>query len=449
MDTTWPRAVQARLGHSAITRRVAAVWSRSILIRFLPLLAVLVLVSVLTAPGRATGDEGPLIAAAHRLLHGYYADTSSMDGTTYLWHGPGLPAMLAPLLALGLPLTWLRLTSPLLMFVASLLFYRLLRMRLSRRGAMTGAYALGLYAPGYYVLGSVAKEPLALVLSVIALDATARYLRHGRRVHAGIAGLALGALAMTRVEYGWVVTIALAAGVGAWMVARIMRGATAEATVVGRRSSVVCAIGLIACLPWLIYTYSLTHHLFYWGNSGGLSLYWMSLPSPHHLGEWYAPHTVMTKPALAAYRPFFRYLATLRPLARDLKLQHVAIANALAHPAKYGLNLLANVGRMFLGFPFGFTLPAIAIVVLIVINGSIAAALIAAGRRLRRLRGAFPREMVPFLVFGTVALAIHLPPTAEPRMVVPIMPIPLWLIGYAFARRRRSGGQNRAPLAAA
>jgi hypothetical protein len=434
---TWPSKRQSRLAAwapraRAAASRAAGAW------RFVPLLAVLVLVAVITAPAHATGDEGPLIAAAHRLLHGYYADTGSMDGTKYLWHGPGLPAMLAPLVALGLPLSWLRLTSPLLMFLAALCFYRLLRIRLTRRGALIGAYAVGLYLPGYYVLGQVAKEPLALLLSVLALDATTRYLRQGRRRHGALAGLALGALAMTRVEYGWIITAALVGAAALWMIARIRGGAGARAALVGRRCAVICAVGLLACLPWLGYTFSLTHHVFYWGNSGGLSLYWMSSPSPAHTGEWYAPHTVMSDPALAAYRPFFRHLATLRPVARDLELQHVAIVQALGHPAKYALNLLANAGRMFLGFPYGFTLPAAVIAGLVAINGSLAAGVVAAGRRLWRLRGSLPPETAPFVVFGALALALHLFPSAEPRMVVPIMPVPIWLIGYAFARRRRS-----------
>jgi len=404
------------------------------LVRLLPLLAVLMLVALISAPARPTGDEGPLIAASHRLLEGAYADTHTMDATRFLWHGPGLPALLAPLVALGLSLPWLRLSSPLLMFAAALLFYRMLRLRLSRRGALLGAYALGLYAPGYYVLGTVAKEPLGLLLSVLALDASARYLRRGRRWQAGLAGLALAALAMTRVEYGWVILAGLAAALAGWMLARVRRGPGSEAALVSRRCALVGAFGLAGCLPWLTYTFSLTHHLLYWGNSGGLSLYWMSVPSSRHLGEWYAPHTVMHDPALAAYRPFFDRLNRLRPLARDLAFQHAAVANALGHPAKYALNLLANVGRMFLGFPYSFALPVVLIAGLIVINGSLAVGLVAAARRLRRLP--LDRETVPFVVFGAAALAIHLPPSAEPRMVVPIMPIPIWLIAHAFARRR-------------
>jgi hypothetical protein len=404
-------------------------------VRLLPLLGVFLLVSFLTDPGRPNGDEVPILDAAHRLLHGHYAVVGAMDSTKFLWHGPGLPALLAPLVALGVPLAELRLTSPLLMFAASLLFYRFLRLRLSRRAALIGAYALGLYGPGYYVLGTVAKEPLALLGTIAALDGTTRYLMQGRARHAVLGGLSMGLLVMTRLEYGWVIAACLISGLLWWSVTLLRPGAAPGAATAARRWTVVCAVGMLACVPWLTYTYGLTHHLFYWGNSGGISLYWMSSPSAGQLGEWHATHTVNTDPALAAYRPFFHYVSSLGPLRADLELQHVALVQALGHPAKYLLNLLANVGRMFLGFPFSFKLSIALVVGLALFNGALLTAVIAAWRSLRRHRRPLPPETVPFLLFFGFGLAVHLLPTAEPRMVLPLLPIPLWLIGLAFYRR--------------
>jgi hypothetical protein len=353
-----------------------------------------------------------------------------MDSSKFLWHGPGLPALLAPLVALGVPLSGLRLTSPLLMFAAVLLFYRLLRLRLTPRSALVAAYALGLYLPAYYVLGTLDKDPLALLLSVVALDAAARYLTYGRRGQAVVAGLSLGALAMTRLEYGLVITLALGAGLVWWLVARLRHRITRPPG----RWTLVCAIGLLACVPWLSYTYSLTHHLFYWGNSGGISLYWMSSPDPSQLGSWHASHSVFADPALAGYRPFFRHLATLGPVRADLELRHVALVQALGHPAKYSLNLLANLSRMFFGFPFSFRTPAVAVAGLILINGTLLACLAGAVRPLVRARRRLPAEAVPFALFAGLGFVVHVFPSAEPRMLIPILPVAIWLIGQAVQR---------------
>jgi hypothetical protein len=243
-----------------------------------------------------------------------------------------------------------------------------------------------------------------------------------------------------------VIAAALGTALLWWLIACVRHRVAPERVRVARRWTLICAVGMLACVPWLAYTYSVTRHLFYWGNSGGISLYWMSAPGAPALGAWHAPHTVLTDPALAAYRPFFSYLNSLPPLQRDLELQHVALVQALAHPAKYALNLLANLGRMFLGFPFSFTLPTAVIVALILVNGTLLACLLAAARSLIRTRAPLPRETVPFLLFGALAFAVHLLPTAEPRMVVPIIPIPIWLIGQAWGRRTRTrigGGAAR------
>ena len=432
---------------SSAPRGFPAVRMSDVIVRFLPLLGLLLLISVLTGPSHPANDEVPLLAASHRILQGRYALVGTMDSSKFLWHGPGLPALLAPLVALGVPLNALRLTSPLLMFAAVLMFYRLLRLRLSSRSALIGAYALGLYLPAYYVLGTVGKDPLALLLAIAALDGTARYLTYARARHAVVAGLAFAALAMTRLEYGLIITVALAAGTAWWLLARLgHRGLDRRR--LARRWILICAIGLLGCAPWLTYTYVLTGHVFYWGNSGGISVYWMSSPSLSQLGEWHASHSVFADPALAGYRPFFHYLATLKPVAADLELRHVALVQALAHPAKYALNLLANLSRMFIGYPFSFSLSAALIAGLIVVNGTLLAALTAASRLLIRLRGSLPPETVPFVLFGSLGFVVHLFPSAEPRMLVPLIPVAIWLIAHAADRRRPAGqmpaGRERA-----
>jgi hypothetical protein len=137
---------------------------------------------------------------------------------------------------------------------------------------------------------------------------------------------------------------------------------------------------------------------------------------------------VLSDPRLAGYRPFFHYLATLPPVRRDLKLEHVAIAQMLADPGKFALNLLANLGRMFIGFPFSFALPTAVIASLIAINGTLLAGLVAATRRLGRAGAGLPPESVPFFLFAAVGFIVHLLPTAEPRLVIPLIPVPIWLM---------------------
>lgn len=62
--------------------------------------------------------------------------------------------------------------------------------------------------------------------------------------------------------------------------------------------SLVCGLALLICSPYLVYTYALTGKIFYWGNSGGLSLYWMSSPHPQEFGDWHNPQTLSEIPEL-------------------------------------------------------------------------------------------------------------------------------------------------------
>ncbi|MBO0730424.1 MAG: glycosyltransferase family 39 protein [Acidimicrobiaceae bacterium] len=386
-----------------------------------PLLVVYVVAALLLAPRHGFGgDEQPLLGYAHAILHGHYATTNTMDGDAYLWFGPAIPLLLAPMVWLHFPLEVMRLLcGPLLLWVAVVLFERLLRVRLASGPALAGAFALGLYLPYGYLLTSLAKEELALVFLIATMLFLSRFIRDGARRHALAAGVSLGALTYTRVEYGWV-TIALVVAAGAWTLARRHHA-------VPRRLLAVAVIAVICCVPWLAYTRHVTGRLLYWGNSDGESLFWISQPQMDQLGEWHSVHVVFEDPSLARYRPLFTRLDRLPPLQRNDAYIHIAEHNVEAHPGKYLLNVAANVSRMILAFPYSFVVP---IYVLILYGASNLALLAALGRALRRRRR-WPPEASALGLLAFLCVAIHVPISADPRMLMPLVPLLLWPAVYA------------------
>ncbi len=105
----------------------------------LPLLGVFVIAERVTDPGpQPVGDEGPLLRYASRMLDGSYALPGTHDATAFLWHGPGLPALMAPLLAVHANLGIIRMLGPALLFAAVLAFYRVLSRRCSPGRALLG-----------------------------------------------------------------------------------------------------------------------------------------------------------------------------------------------------------------------------------------------------------------------------------------------------------------------
>jgi hypothetical protein len=374
---------------------------------------------------RPADDEASLLGFAHAVLHGHYAAAGTSSPVAYLWHGPALPMMLAPMVWLGLPLWAMRLlTGPLLLWLAVVLFERVLALRLDRRRALAGAYGLGLFVPFGYLLRSIAKEELALVLVVAAMYGITVALETGRRHQLVLAGLALAALVYDRVEYGWI-AIAMLVVALAWTLHRRGHGAP-------RRFLAVCTIAVAGCIPWLVYTYSITRRILYWGNSGGLSLYWTSVGRPDQNGAWHAVHTVFRKDYLAPFRPFFRRVDHLPPLQRDLAFQSAAVHNALAHPARYAVNVVANASRMLFAAPLGVHLPAVLVVgysaCMVVLLGLAVRG--AVGLRRSRHDVSHRWEVMPFALLLGLGFAVHLLPTADPRMLMPVIPVLVWIAAH-------------------
>jgi 4-amino-4-deoxy-L-arabinose transferase-like glycosyltransferase len=403
---------------------------------FLPLLCVFVL-AALFFPRRAS-DERNYVELAHNLLDGHYAGLGWRPATPYgtsadpanpdLWFGPGLPAALTPLVATDLPIEVLRLTGALFLFGAVLVFYRLLRLYVGTGTALVGAYALGAYFPFYLLLSTIHSEPLAILLIVSMLYLLARYI-HGAGLAYGVAAAAAAAgVALTRVAYGWVLTGMVVAFGLWWLVSRrreVLR-------VVG-----VYALALVLCVPWLAFTYSVTDRLLVWGNSGSLSLYWMSSPYPQDLGDWRggAYEIVVTDPALAHHRDLFLELAPLDPAEQNRRLEEQAIENIRGSPGKFAENVAANVSRMVFGFPFSAKPETLNTLFYLVPNSIIFWAVVGCAFLVARQPAPFPFEGVAFAVFAGLGFALHSVLAAFPRMLMPLVPIALWFVFFTVGTR--------------
>jgi 4-amino-4-deoxy-L-arabinose transferase-like glycosyltransferase len=392
--------------HSAVRRWIAPT------LPLVPILLVYALRTILLPS--LPGDEGSYLAYARDITHGFYADTN----LGYLWHGPALPVLLAPLVALHVPLVVMRVIfGPVVLFATLAVFHRLARLYVGDRAALLCTYALALYLPFFMIQGIIWVEPLATLALMLALFFIARSLRGGRRDHIW-AGVALALLALTRPEYGYVLLIAAVLAC-LWLLA-------SRRSPAARSSTLAVVLALVLCTPWLAYTYSLTSKPFYWGNSGGLSLYWMTAPG--NLGDWHHFSEGLTSPRLAANRAVFAKLAPLDPVAQDTQLTHIAIQNIKHDPKHYLTNVVNNIDRLIFNSPYSFTNEKASPMFFAIPNGiligllSLAVAVAIAARR--RLRP----EILPVAVFMVLGFAVHVPLAAYARFAVPLVPVIAWLI---------------------
>ncbi len=196
------------------------------------------------------------------------------------------------------------------------------------------------------------------------------------------------------------------------------------------------AIALALCVPWLAYTYSVTDRLFVWGNSGSLSLYWMSSPYPQDLGDWRggAREVHFTDPLLAHHRPFFRELAQLDPVEQNRRLERRALENIRDHPTKFARNVASNVSRIVFGFPFSAKQETLDTLFYLVPNSLLLWGTLGSAVVLVRRRIALTPEAAAFLAFGALALGLHAFLASYPRMLMPLVPVALWLVVWTVGR---------------
>ena len=390
-------------------------------------------------------DEASYVVLAERLVDGFYvtgddeAILNADPGSPDLWFGPGLPALLAPLVAVDAPLSVLRLTSAFVLFAAVLLMYALARDRWGPRVGLVAAYALGLYVPFLGLLSNLHSEVLAVLCVVVGMLGLARFLERGGLGWLTLGSVGLAALALTRVAYGWVLTVTLLALVVWWLVRR------SRAT--GRAAAVV-ALALALCLPWLTYTYSKTDRLFVWGNSGSLSLYWMSSPHEGDLGDWHQAHVVFTDPDLRPHREFFESLRGLDLAEQNAEIEREALSNIADSPGAYAENVVANVSRMLFNSPYSRTEQQTNDVFYALPNALLLGAAVLLTLVLVPRRRTLPPEAGVFALLAATAFGLHALVSAYPRMLAPIVPLVVWLTVLALveAGLLRQGAPRGTPV---
>ena len=387
-------------------------------------------------------DEASYVVLAERLTEGFYvtgdddAILNADPGSPDLWFGPGLPVLLAPLVAIDAPLSVLRLTSAFVLFAAVLLMYVLTRERWGPRVGRVAAYALGLYVPFFGLLSNLHSEVLAVLFVVVGMLGLARFLDRGRLGWLAVGGAGLAGLALTRVAYGWVLTAALVVLFVWWLVRRSRPSG---------RAAAVLALALALCVPWLAYTYSKTDRLFVWGNSGSLSLYWMTSPHEGDLGDWHQAHLVFTDPGLRPHRAFFESLRGLDLAEQNAEIEREALGNIADDPDAYAENVVANVSRMFFNSPYSRTQQQTNDVFYALPNAILLGAAVLCAFVLVPRRRMLPPETGVFALLASTAFLLHALVSAYPRMLAPIVPLLVWLTVLAVVEAgllRQSAGRG-------
>ncbi|MEO8128923.1 MAG: hypothetical protein ABI822_17605, partial [Bryobacteraceae bacterium] len=289
---------------------------------------------------------------------------------------------------------------------------------------------LGLYPPLLQALPSLNSEAVTAFLVCGFMFHFCTLFQETRRFgwHHFAASLYLAYLALTKIFFGYVIATILV-----FLFASLLWKRTQPV----RKALAVFLLAMLWCVPYLCYMYSVTGKVFYWGTSGGMSLYWISSPYTGEYGSWYSSNQVQERPELAPHLQFFASLERLTDVERDTAYRKQAIRNITSHPKEYVRNWAANVGRLLFSYPFSFgpqslttyfyLAPNMFVVVLFLVS------LIPAALRPR----AVPLELWFLLAFALVAFGGSTLVSGYERQFRPLVPILFVWVAFVCVRLLR------------
>lgn len=390
----------------------------NVYLQLVPFLLLYLAICVLFAPHSFVDDEERYVRFARNILHGFYSPPyPNID----LWNGPGYPLVIAPFLLLKLPLMAIRILNALMMYASLVLVYKSIRLFASIKAALFCSISLGLYFPVYEKIPLILTECLTwFLISVIGY----LFLRFSKEKELSknilwLYAVVIAFLVITKVVFGYVIIVMLLIS----LILFLLPGFRSSA----KKFTYIFALSFLLCVPYLGYTYSVTHKVFYWTNSGGWSLFNMSAPYPNDWGDWKDNPQMLQNPN---YKVFVDSLLKLHPMDRDSVYKAKAIENIKHYPKKYLANCVANLGRMFFSYPFTnmqqdvktyFTIiPNMFVVVFMVITLGLS---IIYYKKL-------PQELIILLLFILIYLAGSTLVSAFRRMFY--ITIPFWTVFIAY-----------------
>jgi hypothetical protein len=383
-----------------------------------PLFFAYIIFIFLASTNTFEADQARYMMFATNLANGYYSPRDSIN----LWNGPGYPITLAPFVLLKLPWIMAKLMNAFFLFAAIIYFAQTLRFYIDENLRLMLSFLIGLYPPFLRVAHMLLTETLVLVLVSGFVYHLCRLYRHDTRqiLHTTLASFFLGYLALTKIFFGYVILTCAFLFILYYLIKQTTRL---------KKLLLVYFLAFLICTPWLVYTYSLTGKILYWGSSGGSSLYWMSSPHNEDLGDWHKSKDILENPdKFAKHVDFFQRLSHLDQIQRDEEFRKRAVDQIISNPEKYVLNWIANVGRLLFSYPFSNTPQKITTYFYLVPNMFIVVISILCiypsyvGRRL------IPFEIWTLLVFLLISLGGSSLLSAYERQFRPLIPVVfLWI----------------------
>lgn len=397
---------------------------------FLPFLVLYVIVIFVNKWPALYGDEIRYTDFAWHILHGYYSPPAPHID---LWNGPGYPLTIVPFMWLKVHAFTITLINAAYLYLALVFLYKALKLLTSHKIALLFTLPLAIYPNALSILPIMYTEALSFLLVCSFIYSLTLFYLRGKIKYGILAGLVLGYITLTKIIFGYVLLLALLT----CLLLLLFRKNRAHHLMFVR----VLLTAFAVTLPYLAYTYHMTGKAFYWGNSGGMSLYWMSTPYENEYGDWKLPQLTNNQYPLLFKSPEgaallkknhfteVNFILKHNDMEQDALFKQAAIRNMENHPFKFIENYYFNCSRMLFNFPYTYSYQDGAIVGNI-IRGSLLLWASLTGIVLTVVNWRRVHYPVKFLLLLTgIYLALSAALSAYPRQLDVMVPVLLFWLG--------------------
>jgi hypothetical protein len=326
----------------------------------LPFLVIYIFLAIVLPTHLRIGDELRYLWYAGNLIKGFY---SPAPPDILLWNGPGYPLVISPFVAMHLPIISITILNAVFMYISVVLLFLVLNKFVSFKRSLFFTLFWATYINLYVYLIFVLSEAITALLITMLLFFVVRTFETTLKRYVIISGLILGYLVLTKIIFAYVILLFLAGMLIIWLLN--------PKNINYKKGMIIILVAFATTIPYQVYTYHLTGRFFYWGNSGGQQLYWMTSPFHTEYGDWMTPFLnfkndhlgrIANNDSLLKARHQTDINEIYRSskknvfvgVAQDDAFKKLAIRNILQHPIKYFLNCISNSGRMIFGFPFSY-----------------------------------------------------------------------------------------------
>ena len=329
-----------------------------------PILIIYSVVILIINRVEPVGDGYRYWKYAENLLNGFFANPDLKPG--FLWSGPGYPIFLIPFKLLETAIIIPTMGNAVLIYLGSIFFSKSISTFLNFDKSILITFILIIINIPLLIYSTyLYTEPLTFFLINLLIW---RIINHKNTIKSIIflSGI-ISFIILTKIIFAYVF-------LGIIILISILK---LNKNICFENNFFKTYIFIIIfCLPYQIYTYDLTNKFFYWGDSGGELLYYLSSPHEEDLAQWHEGNSDFLKNTITEkyhnlnpvminkvndiifenrkknHGAFLESLSNLNGVERNNQLTNAAIKNISNNKLIFVKNWIINTSRLFIGYPY-------------------------------------------------------------------------------------------------